>query len=428
MNISFASSKTSSLSKHCKYIKVTSDDDGGDIVIKHFIDIWQAGMELQSVNASCVVIDTTLLDKRFKIGFLNRAIQGLYRFNHYRSSKTNSKVVIIDPSFSKNEAIKTIATLQVANEVRDLANEPANVSFPETFCDYTKEYFKDMQHTTITIFDQEQLAKKNFGLISAVGSGSKHLPRLLVIDYNPPNAKKCICLVGKGVTMDTGGYQIKVRPHMKGMHLDDTGASIVVGLVKQSITSGDIKHRVVGICPLVENAVSSIAMKPGDIVTAVNGKTVEIVDTDAEGRLILADALAYACKEYKPDYLIDFATLTGWSSDLHCHTSYVFFTLNDIFANKIFDIGEKVAERSMRMPSWVEYQQMTKSDVADYKNYGFKKCPNSDGFMAAMFLLNFIPSKYHTKWVHFDIKHLSIQPTVGVAEGFLTGVEFLRTL
>lgn len=423
MDLSFVTKKPS---KMTKYIVVSSIEPS-DIVIKNFIDIWQGGTTLQSIKETDVVLDITRLESKFKIGFLNRAVQGLYRFNRYKKDKTNMRVTIYDPNVSERKAKQMLAALYIANDVRDIANEPSNMSNPGTFCDATKNFLKDVANVKISILDDKQLLEENMGLITAVGKGSANPPKLLVIDYHPPKYSKSVCIVGKGVTMDTGGYSIKLRNNMYGMHLDDTGASIVVGLIKYC-SMKKMKTRLIGLCPLVENVVSSRASKPGDIVIAHNGKSVEIVDTDAEGRLILADTLSYACEKFSPDYILDFATLTSWSSNLHCHTSYAFFTIDDNIANKIITIGEKLAERSMRIPPWVEYQILTQSDVADVKNYGVKQCPNSDGFMAVMFLLNFIPEKYHRRWLHFDIKHVSLHPSVGLAEGFLTGTELLRLL
>ena len=189
---------------------------------------------------------------------------------------------------------------------------------------------------------------------------------------------------------------------------------------------GDFGANVIGLVPLVENMISHKALKTGDIVTSYSGKTVEIVNTDAEGRLILADALSYAYDKYKPDYVLDFATLTGWSGMMHCDTSFVFYTTNDALANDVVKMGEFNGERCVRMPKWPEYIRYTKSDVADLKNSGYK-CTKSDGFMAAMFLSNFVPKKERNKWIHFDITH-SRDGSLHNCNGFATGLETLVRL
>jgi leucyl aminopeptidase len=157
---------------------------------------------------------------------------------------------------------------------------------------------------------------------------------------------------------------------------------------------------------------------------AYNGKTVEILNTDAEGRLILADALAYACDVVKPDLMLDFATLTGWSSRMHCDTSHVFFTTNDKLAGHVEKFGSRVGERTVRMPNWPEYAGYTKSDIADYKNANYA-CTGSDGFMASLFLLNFVEPKYRDSWVHFDVTHNVNGNGMMVCNAAQTGIEMV---
>lgn len=413
-----------------RYIKVSSNPESdAHIIISCFIDIWEAGKRLRKFKGKNIVIDICELDKKFRYGFLNRAVQGLYRFHKYKttSDDTIDTITIYDKRAIPKDFIDR---LECANYVRELLNEPANKTPPEGFCQLIKDTFEGIPDVQITIFNEMDIHKKELGLVEAVGMGSVNPPRFLLIEYSPQNKapkQKTICLLGKGVTMDTGGYSLKQRDSMLYMNFDDTGGSLVAGLIKYFATS---KHhvRLIGIVPLVENAISGWATKPGNVVKAYNGKTVEITNTDGEGRLILADALAYACKNYTPDYIIDLATLTGWSERIHCHTSYTYFTLDEDISKKIIDIGESYAEKSMRLPPWPEYTKLTRSDIADYKNYYFSKCENSDGFMAAMFLLNFVNKKYHDKWIHFDIKHKSLDPNTGLAEGFLTFVELIQKL
>lgn len=309
-----------------------------------------------------------------------------------------------------------------ANITRNIINEPSNKSTPASFVNHVKLIFKKQKNIRIRVLNDREIKTEGLGLVDAIGNSSRNSARFLIIDYHPATARssKTICLVGKGVTIDTGGYSIKSRQQMYQMHMDKTGASVCVGLMK-ALTSSKIKYknRVVAVCPLVENIVSDNSLKPGDIVKAYNGQTVEVVSVDAEGRLILADALTYACKNYKPDYIFDFGTLTGWSSRIHCHTSYTYFTLNSQMSKDVLIAGKANAERSFRMPAWTDYLQFIKSSVADVKNYGFD-CNNSDGLMASIFLMNFIPSEYRKKWVHFDIRLDACNNTVSIADGFGT--------
>jgi leucyl aminopeptidase len=213
---------------------------------------------------------------------------------------------------------------------------------------------------------------------------------------------------------------------MNNMHMDKEGASICIGLV-DALSKSNYNNRIVCICPLVENIISNNSTKPNDIITAYNGQTVEIIDVDAEGRLILADALSYTCKIYKPDYILDFATLTGWSENINCHTSFTHFTTNEMLANSVKKYGNMYAERSYRIPAWLEYMEYITSNVADVKNYGFE-CKNSDGFMASLFLMNFIPLEYRNKWIHFDIRLSSYNNTVNVADGFATFLAIIKNI
>jgi leucyl aminopeptidase len=283
----------------------------------------------------------------------------------------------------------------------DLASKPANKLSPEQFCLETKELLPKAKVSWLNERDMERLG---FGLVLAVGKGAENPPRFLKISLKSgrPNAKT-IFLVGKGVIFDSGGYNLKPGSSMVSMKGDKTGGSVVVSIIHYFMKQG-CAYNLVGIVPLVENMISHKAQKVGDIYTGYNGKTVEVLNTDAEGRLILADALAYSSTKH-PDYILDFATLTGWAQNLHCDTSYVYFTTNDQLASSVEKSGTRVGERSIRLPNWPEYKRFTKSDIADYKNVGFE-C-NSDGFMASMFLLNFVGNP--DSWIHFDITHSELK-------------------
>lgn len=181
---------------------------------------------------------------------------------------------------------------------------------------------------------------------------------------------------------------------MNNMYMDKEGAVISVSILYM-LSKLKYNNRLICVCPLVENIVSGSSIKPNDIIKAYNGQSVEIVNTDAEGRLILADALAYSCNKYKPDYIFDFATLTGWSERINCHSSFTYFTTNENISSKIEEYGNKYSEKNIRIPAWIEYMSYIKSRVADVKNSGYG-CKNSDGLMASLFLMNFIPKNTET--------------------------------
>jgi leucyl aminopeptidase len=311
---------------------------------------------------------------------------------------------------------------------RNIINEPSNIATPDNFAKHAKYMFKDIRNIKVTIFNEKHMKKMGLNLINAVGNSSQNKPRFLIIDYNPSghSGKKTVCLVGKGVTIDTGGYSMKNPKHMINMYMDKEGAAISIGIL-YTLAKEKYKNRVVCLCPLVENIVSRGSIKPNDIIKAYNGQTVEIVNTDAEGRLILADALTYACNKYKPDYLFDFATLTGWSERINCHSSFTFFTSNEQIANNIQEYGNKYCEKNIRIPAWLEYISYIKSNIADVKNSGYE-CKNSDGLMASLFLMNFIPKKYRKNWSHFDIRMSNYNNNVNIADGFATFYTIIKNI
>lgn len=411
-----------------------------DIYINGFVNIINISSKINDIikyklnitksDLSNIIFNLENLHKRYIKGFLNRIIQGLYNFDLYKTETTtiNSKknISIYAPQISMKKKYDILIFLKHANKARDLLNKPSNKSTPFTFSNNIKKLFANKDNVTVKVLGHQEIRKQGLGLVYAIGKSSINKPRFLIIDYNPKDTKKTICLIGKGVTMDTGGYSMKSKKGMLGMHMDKTGASVCISLLNALYESKN-KNRIIAICPLVENAVSDKAIKPGDVVKSYSGKTVEIVDTDAEGRLILADALSYACKNYKPDYIFDYATLTGWSERLHCHTSFAYFTLNKNISKNIISIGKENNERSIRIPPWTDYMIYLKSHLADVKNHGFE-CKNSDGFMASIFLMYFIPPEYRKNWVHFDMKTSAINNDLGIADGFATYLELVNSL
>ena len=399
-----------------------------DIQINNFLDILLKSMSIKE-NQSLyrkeqLVFNLQRLNKVFVKGFIYRMLQGLYVFTKYqRIKKKQSGILFYAPQLSKADIDSLYSILYYSNISRNIVNEPANIFTPERMADYACKMFRDSKYVKINNYNHKDIKRMGLRLIDAVGGSSRNKPHFVVFDYKPPKYKKTICLVGKGVTIDTGGYSMKSGKGMEQMYMDKEGASLSFGLFKYIVDS-ESKHRVVCLCPLVENIVTDNSMKPNDVIKAYNGTTVEIVNTDAEGRLILADALAFACKNYNPDYLFDYATLTGWSDRLHCHTSFTYFTLNETFAKDIERYNREYAEKSIRLPPWVEYIYYIKSNIADVKNSGYK-C-NSGGLMASMFLMNFIPQKYRKNWIHFDVRLSSYNNTVNIADGFATYLEIIK--
>jgi leucyl aminopeptidase len=367
------------------------------------------------------------LDSRFVEAFIYRILQGNYYFDKYKKATQERAVLYFYvPQMSRENRMNINNIINGSYITRNIINEPSNIATPDNFVKHARYMFKGIRNTKITVFNERQMKKMGLNLINAVGNPSQNKPRFLIIDYNPSGKKKTVCLVGKGVTIDTGGYSMKRPNNMINMYMDKEGAAISIGIL-YTLAKQKYKNRIVCLCPLVENIVSRGSLKPNDIIKAYNGQTVEIVNTDAEGRLILADALTYACDKYKPDYLFDFATLTGWSERINCHSSFTYFTSNEKIANDIQAYGNKYCEKNIRIPAWLEYISFIKSNIADVKNSGYE-CKNSDGLMASLFLMNFIPKKYRKNWSHFDIRMSNYNNTVNIAEGFATFYTIIKNI
>lgn len=250
---------------------------------------------------------------------------------------------------------------------------------------------------------------------------------MIVTEYSPENYEKTVVLVGKGVTFDTGGISIKNSANMHLMKSDMGGAAAVLGAVELAARL-QLPVHVVGIIPSTENCVDGASTKPGDVIDSYSGKTIEVIDTDAEGRLILADGLSYALKNYKPDVLLDLATLTGSVVQTLGYSAAGLFTANDTLAAQLAEAGDRTGERLWRLPLWDEYQDEVKSDVAEVRNYHGK--PIAGAIVAAKFLEVF--TEEHPAWAHLDIAgtafgDLEFAPNrAGTAYGVRLLVEFLQ--
>lgn len=328
----------------------------------------------------------------------------LYKFDKYKTDGEGKgkKLEVVCVGCEKGgegkvrEGIrKAHAVCDAANFARDVGNESGNAAAP---LEIAKKVSKMAGENGIKckIFGQKECEKEKMGLFLAVASGSKKPPVLVVLDYCPKGAKGTVCIVGKGVTFDSGGISLKPSKDMDKMKHDKCGAAAAYGAVLAASKLG-LPIRVVGITPLVENMPGASATKPGDIVAASNGKTVEILNTDAEGRLILADALLHAQK-YRPDAIVDMATLTGACVvALGQHAAGLMGNSPELIG-RIKKAGEKTHERAWELPLWKEYFEATKGDFADLKNVGDGEAGT---IVAAAFLAGFVDAK--TPWAHLDI-------------------------
>lgn len=280
---------------------------------------------------------------------------------------------------------------------RDLENEPSNFLTPEKFAEYVKKASTKAGYS-VTVFDEKKISQLNMGCVIGVGKGSINPPRFLILQYFGANkSEKPVVLVGKGVTFDSGGISIKPAQGMDQMKMDMGGAAAVVGAF-EAVARLKYKMNLIGLIPAVENMPDANAYKPGDVLKSYSGTTVEIDNTDAEGRLILADALDYAAN-YKPKAVIDVCTLTGAAIICFGHLLAGLMGNDADLKKKIFTAGEKTYERVWELPLYNEYDKLMKSEIADIKNAGPAR--QAGTIMGGIFLKKFVQDKY--PWAHLDI-------------------------
>lgn len=285
---------------------------------------------------------------------------------------------------------------EAVNLARDLGNEPSNVLFPVSFAKIIQERGK-LKKYSVTVLGKKEIEKHKMGCVIAVSKGSRHEPKFVIMNYKGSTANvKPVVLVGKGVTFDSGGISIKPSSGMEEMKMDMCGAAAVTGIF-DAVAGMKMKINLVGIIPMVENMPGGNALKPGDIIKAMNGLTVEIDNTDAEGRLILADALVYA-KKFNPEYVLDLATLTGAAVVVTGFLASVIMGNDDKMISDLKEAGFRTYDRAWDLPLWEEYDRFIDSDNADMSNTGI---PRQAGTIAGgVFLKKFVKDY---KWVHIDI-------------------------
>jgi leucyl aminopeptidase len=314
------------------------------------------------------------------------------------------KVELIEPDSQKLKQLKKgLATGAIIggaqSYARTLANRPGNVVYPEKIAAAAKEIARRSKRLSCTVFNKKQLTEKGMGGVLAVGSGSQHEPRFIILKYSPSSkaASKLpvIALVGKAITFDSGGISIKPAANMDEMKLDKTGGISVLGTMK-ALAELELPVRVYGIIPSAENLPSGSSYRPGDIIDTFSGKTVEVQNTDAEGRMILCDALAYAVRQ-KCDVIIDVATLTGACMVALGKYMAGLMGNDDQLIKQLQKASEESGEKVWPMPSGDEYAEEMKSKIADLKNIGSRW---GGACTAAAFLRQFIGD---TKWAHLDI-------------------------
>ena len=287
-------------------------------------------------------------------------------------------------------------TARGANIARDLQQRPGNVATPTFVADHARQIAERLK-LKVTVLDRDDMRKEGMHALLAVAQGTNEEPRFVAMEYRGgEKGAKPLVLVGKGVTFDTGGISIKPAERMEEMKYDMSGAAAVIGAI-HAIAELELKINVVALTPLTENLPSGTAYKPGDVIRSLLGKTIEIVNTDAEGRLILADALAYA-QRYEPAAIVDCATLTGACVIALGHHAIALMGNNGQLIDQVRAAGQRTGERCWPMPLWDEYREQIDSTIADIKNSGGRA---AGSLTAGWFLKEFVSDE--TPWAHLDI-------------------------
>jgi len=361
------------------------------------------------------------------------AVLSLYKFDKYLTEKKDKEgkvaaIAVFDPNETNVKRIKKGTNAariicEAAYLARDLENAPGNEIYPETLAAAAKKSAEQYGFTA-TVWNKKKIEEEGFGGLVGVNAGSVRPPVFVILEYKGSDAAPVV-LVGKGITFDTGGISIKPSANMAEMKMDMSGAAAVIGTVEAAARLRLPVH-LVGLIPSTENMPSGSATRPGDIIKHYGGKTSEVDNTDAEGRLVLADALAYAAK-YKPAAVIDLATLTGACVVALGHHATGMMGNDSRLMDELKTAGERSYERVWELPLFEEYEKQIKSDVADVKNVGGRW---AGAITAALFLKKFIGNY---KWVHLDIagtaileEDLPYAPKGGSGVGVRLLIEFLK--
>ncbi|MCF8533915.1 MAG: leucyl aminopeptidase [Reyranella sp.] len=328
-----------------------------------------------------------------------------YRFGKYKTKdKPEQKpsleqitIVLAGPAEARRAYGQLEPTIDAVFFARDLVSEPANVLFPVSFAQRAKELTK--LGVEVEILGEAEMKKLGMGSLLGVGQGSERESQLLVMRWmNGPKTQKPVALIGKGVCFDTGGISLKPAGGMEDMKWDMGGAGAVTGAMRL-LAGRKAKANVVAVCALVENMPDGNAQRPGDVVTSMSGQTIEVINTDAEGRLILCDAMWYAQEKFEPQAMVELSTLTGAIIVALGHERAGLFSNNTPLSNKLRAAGAAIGEKLWRMPLGPKYDKLIDSDIADMKNVSNGR--DGGSITAAQFLQRFV--KEGVAWAHLDI-------------------------
>ena len=371
-----------------------------------------ASLAASGSKAATILVDplegSTLNPARIAAAIAEGAQLRSYRFGKYHTkSENDSKPTLTTLTLRCRGSAMAKAEFRARDKIvqgvfmtRDLVTEPPNVIYPDSLAKRCKELTK--LGVKVEVLGEPQMRRLGMGALLGVGQGSIRESRLVVMRWNGKRGAKAkkdkpVCFVGKGITFDTGGISLKPSGGMEEMKYDMGGSGVVIGLMK-ALAGRKAKVNAVGVIALAENMPGSNAQRPSDVVTSMSGQTIEVLNTDAEGRLVLADALHYANTRFKPQFIVDLATLTG-AIIVALGSEYAgLFSNNDKLSERLSDAGEEVGELVWRLPQGEVFDKMLKSDIADMKNISGGRGAGS--ITAAQFLGRFVGK---TPWAHLDI-------------------------
>ncbi len=386
-------------------------------------------------NANFLMPKMALMDEQLGSKAIFEGVMlGRYVFDHLKGEKEDQvllgKVCFCGVRVGAALLLKRCeVVVSSVNFVRDLVNGNADDVNTSTLIQTARELGQFDDRIKVTVFDKKRLEKEKMGLLLAVGRAALHDPALIFVEYRgAPKSKDLTAVVGKGVTYDTGGLNMKSGPGMETMKCDMAGAAAALGALRAAAEL-KLKCNLIVVMAAAENAIGPASYKPGDVYRSYSGTTVQIGDTDAEGRLVLADALAYVQDKYKPTRLIDLATLTGGVIIALGEEITGLFSNDEKLAKLLMQAGERTHERLWRLPLLPEYKEYLKSSIADLKNAGIRRATPSLG---AMFLQHFIKN---VPWAHLDIagtaylsEPKSYNPTPATGMGVRLLIDFLEHL
>lgn len=356
-----------------------------------------------------------------------------YTYDKYKKRNDDTHQVESVVFISADDLSSSISKGEIESQAvfftRDLVNEPPSTMTPSHLAQVAQEISKNQKNVSCKILSVKDMEKLGMGGILGIGKGSAQEPKFIHLSYNG-GGDKTVVLIGKGITFDSGGLSIKPGKGMEIMKCDMAGAALVLG-VFSVLTKLNPKHTVHGLISSAENLLGPHAVKPGDILTAMNGKTMEILNTDAEGRVVLADALSYAGATLKPDVILDFATLTGACIIALGDDIAGVFVNNSDLKEQLFTSAQKTGESIWELPIPKQYKNMMKSKVADVQNIGPSR--SAGAIQGALFLQEFVPDG--VPWAHFDIagpsfaeKDLPLAPYGGTGFGVRMIIDYLVSM